>query len=590
VTAHPETAPPETAQPEAAHTATASAEPVLGSRPFSRFLAHAVTQVKGLYLSVVLTWTVIYGLPLIIGLAVAKIIDRAGDGKVDATTWWLLALAVGLMVLRAVVLWAGLQLTFVLIFKTSAWLKILVLTGLLSRPAERDKAVGNGETINRLRDDTEEIGGLLEWTTDLSYRSVLIVVAIGVLASTNVIMCIPLLLLLLGLLASVVLKNRVADLQMQIRVEQGRIGGAIGDTLTGIRDLRLSGAIGGRMARLEQSFAQRRRLQQRHQVYSDLLSDLFRNLVMIGIVAVLLTASVQIAAGKFTIGDLVLFIIYSGWLAQHMSFFGKVFARYQGGKVSYQRLAETGTAPEPVRDAGPRVEPLRELRATGLTRTAADGGSAPEPVDLIVRPGELVAVAGAIGAGKSTIIRTVLALQPDGVGEVIWNGTVVTGDRSRLGAPHIGYARQSSRFVAGSIRDNLRLGDDLTEECMVRALTAVHLAPGTPDLPKGLDTFIESGEASRLSGGQRQRLALARMLCRPAEVYLVDDCDSSLDGPTARDIWQTVTRDWPGAWLVVSHNPDLLALADHVVRVTRRARPPAVTAEPAVGKTARASS
>lgn len=533
---------------------------------------------KGLYLVVAMTWTVIYGLPLIIGLAVSRLIDRVGDGRVDSTTWWLLVLAVVLMALRAVVLWGGLQLTFVLIFKTSAWLKIRVLRGLLSRPPARDKAVSNGDTINRLRDDTEEIGGLLEWTTDVFYRSLLLVIAITVLASTDLLMTIPLLLLLGGLFASIYLKNRVAALQTQIRVEQGRIGGAITDTLTGIRDLRLSGAITGRMARLEQGFAGRRRLQQRHQVFADLLSDLFQNLIMIGIAVVLLTASVQIAAGEFTVGELVLFITYSSWLGQQMSFYGKVFARYQGGKVSYQRLAETSSGAESAPATDALAEPLRELTVSSLTRAAPDGGPAPEPVNFTVRPGELVAIVGAIGAGKSTVVRALLALQPDAAGEVNWNGTAVTGDRDRLSAPHTSYARQSPRFVAGTVRDNLRLGDDsITEECVNRALTAVHLIPGTPELPEGLDTFIDSGEASRLSGGQRQRLALARMLCRPAEVYLVDDCDSSLDSPTARDIWQTMTRDWPGAWVVVSHNPDLLALADTVVRVTRRTEPSIVT-------------
>lgn len=561
------------ASPSGAH------EQPLGSQPFSRFLAHAVSQVKGLYLVVAMTWTVIYGLPLVIGLAVSRLIDRAGDGRVDSTTWWLLTLAVVLMVVRAVVLWGGLQLTFVLIFKTSAWLKMRVLRGLLSRPAARDKAVSNGETINRLRDDTEEIGGLLEWTTDVFYRSLLLVVAVTVLASTDLVMTIPLIVLLGGLFVSVYLKNQVATLQTQIRVEQGRIGGDITDTLTGIRDLRLSGAITGRMARLEQSFAGRRRLQQRHQVFVDLLADLFQNLIMIGIALVLVTAAFRISAGDFTIGELVLFITYSSWLGQQMSFYGKVFARYQGGKVSYQRLAETSSGVEHVPATDAPVEPLRELRVSGLTRTAANGGPASEPIDFTVRPGELVAIVGAIGAGKSTVVRSMLALQPDAAGEIHWNGTAVTGDRGRLGAPHISYARQSPRFVAGSVRDNLRLGDDsITEECMNRVLTAVHLSPGTPELPEGLDTFIDSGEASRLSGGQRQRLALARMLCRPAEVYLVDDCDSSLDNSTARDIWQTVTRDWPGAWVVVSHNPDLLTLADTVVRVVRRPEPSVVTA------------
>jgi ATP-binding cassette, subfamily B, bacterial len=553
-------------------------EPPLGSQLFSRFLVHAASQVKSIYLAVTMTWTVVYGLPLIIGLAVSQLIDRVQDGRIDSATWWLLVLAVVLMALRAVVLWGALQLTFVLIFKTSAWLKIRVLRGLLSRPAARDKAVSTGETINRLRDDTEEIGGLLEWTTDVFYRSLLLVIAVIVLASTDLIMTIPLVLLLGGLFASIFLKNRVAALQAQIRVEQGRIGGAITDTLTGIRDLRLSGAITSRMAWLEQDFAGRRRLQQRHQVFSDLLSDLFQNLVMIGIAVVLLTASWQITEGDFTIGELVLFITYSSWLGQQMSFYGKVFARYQGGKVSYQRLAETSSGVESAPATVALAEPLRELAVSSLTRAAQDGGPAPEPVSFTVRPGELVAIVGAIGAGKSTVVRAMLALQPDAVGVIHWNGTAVTGDRDRLGTPHISYARQSPRFVAGTVRDNLRLGDDsVTEECMNQALTAVHLDPGAPELPEGLDTFIDSGEASRLSGGQRQRLALARMLCRPAEVYLVDDCDSSLDGPTARDIWHAMTRDWPGAWVVVSHNPDLLALADTVVRVTRRTEPSVTT-------------
>jgi ATP-binding cassette subfamily B protein len=59
------------------------------------------------------------------------------------------------------------------------------------------------------------------------------------------------------------------------------------------------------------------------------------------------------------------------------------------------------------------------------------------------------------------------------------------------------------------------------------------------------------------------------MLCRPADVYVVDDCDSSLDGPTARAIWATLPRQWPAAWIVVSRNEDLLAAADVVVNVTR---------------------
>jgi len=544
--------------------------PEIGTVPFSRFLHRAGSRLKFLYLAAMGAWSLIYGIPLIVGALISDILYQADKPPVGDGTWWLLGAAVGLMALRAAVLWGGLQLTFTLIFQTSAWIKVQVLGRLLGRPSAKASVRSNGEILNRLRDDGDEIGGLLEWTTDLIYRSVLLVVAIGVLAYSDLVMTIPLVLLLGGLWASTVLKNRVALLQAETRVQQGRIGTEITDALTGIRDLRLSGAVDGRLTALEQRFAERRKVQLRHQVYLDLLSDLFRNLVMVGTALVLLTASIRIASGDFTVGKLVLFLTYASWLGQQMYFFGKILARYQGGKVSYGRLAELASGGEPPTASADRSEPLRELTVTELTCVAPDGVSAPHPVSFSVRPGQLVAITGEIGSGKSTVIRSLLALQPGVLGSVRWNGTDVTGNPAWLSSPQVGHARQQSRFVNGTVRENLVLGaEDITPEQIDKAMAAVHLRPGSAELPQGLDTYLDSGAAGQLSGGQRQRLALARMLCRPAEVYVVDDGDSSLDGPTARAIWQTLPKQWPAAWIVVSHNADVLAAADVVVTVTR---------------------
>ncbi|MFE0041904.1 ATP-binding cassette domain-containing protein [Streptomyces albireticuli] len=540
----------------------------LGTVPFSRFLPRCGSRLKALYFSAMTAWSAIYGIPLLAGAAISAMLERAAGPAEGSGVWWLLAVTVALMVLRAAALWGGLQLTFVLIFRTSAWIKVTVLGRLLRRPASHAAVRGNGEILNRLRDDSDEIGGLLEWTTDLIYRSVLLVVAVTVLAVSDLVMTIPLLLLLGGLWASVALKNRVAALQAETRVRQGIIGSEVADTLTGIRDLRLSGVIGERLRGLERRFAWRRGVQLRHQVYLDLLSDLFRNLVMVGTAVVLLTVSVRVANGDFSVGKLVLFLTYTGWLGQQMYFFGRILARYQSGKVSYGRLAELAPAeePSPARAPSAAEGPLRELTVTALTCEAPAGVTAPEPVSFRVRPGQLVAVTGDIGSGKSTLVRSLLALQPEVRGRVCWNGVDVTGDQDWLSAPRVGHARQQSLFLRGTVRDNLLLGTEgITTEHLERVMAAVHLRPGSPELPDGLGTRLDSGAASRLSGGQRQRLALARMLCRPAELYVVDDCDSSLDGATARSIWRTLPGQWPGAWIVVSHNPDLLKAADTVV-------------------------
>lgn len=130
------------------------------------------------------------------------------------------------------------------------------------------------------------------------------------------------------------------------------------------------------------------------------------------------------------------------------------------------------------------------------------------------------------------------------------------------------------RLLRGTIRDNLMLGSDVAPELVERAMEAVDLRPGSAELPLGLETRLDSGNAGQLSGGQCQRLALARMLRRPAELYIVDDCDSSLDADTARELWRRLPEAWAGAWIVVSHNPDLLPAANRVVTVGRRLAAP----------------
>lgn len=538
--------------------------PRVGTLSFPRFLFRCGARSRGLYFGTMSVWSLIYGLPLVIGALVSDLLSAAATPPVSGWAWALLYLTVGLMVVRAIALWGGLQLTFVLIFRTSAWIKTQVLGRFLRRAASAG-VPGNGEILNRLRDDSDEIGGLLEWTTDLIYRSALFVLAVLVLALSDLVMTIPLVLLAGGLLVSVFLKKRVAVLQAETRVRQGRIGADIADALTGVRDLRLSDRIGGRLAAFERDFADRRKVQLRHQIYLDLLSDLFRNLVLVGTAVVLLTAGVRVADGGFSVGKLVLFLTYAGWLGQQMYFFGKILARYQSGTVSYRRLTDLAGADTPAATSTSDTEPLRELVVTDLACAAAH-----RPVSFTVRPGRLVVITGEIGSGKSTVIRGLLGRQPDTLGTVRWNDTDITGETDRLGAPHVGYAGQQSKFLQGSLRDNLVLGTDgITDERIERVMAAVHLRPGTGELPGGLATQLDSGAATQLSGGQRQRLALARMLCRDADLYVVDDCDSSLDGPTARDIWRTVLADWPAAWIVVSRNEDLVAMADDVITVTR---------------------
>ena len=136
--------------------------------------------------------------------------------------------------------------------------------------------------------------------------------------------------------------------------------------------------------------------------------------------------------------------------------------------------------------------------------------------------------------------------------------------------PRVSYAGQSPRFLRGTLEDNVVLGaSTMTRQDVERSMRSVHLDPGSAELAEGVATKLYSGDAGQLSGGQRQRLALARMLSREAEMYVVDDCDSSLDASTARLIWQEMRRQRNAVWIVVSQNPTLLEIADRVITLKR---------------------
>lgn len=545
---------------------------VTGSRSdLIRFLFQQAVRIKGLYLSCLASWSSVYALPLLIGSMTATLIDKAGAKPMDPHVEWLLMAIIGLMILRAVVLLSALQFTFKLIFKTSAWIKIDIIDRLLRRPSELIYA-GSGEILNRLRDDSDELGGLLEWTTDLIYRSTLSIFAIIVLTTTDLVIAIPLLFLLSGLFISVLLKNKVAALQLETRHQQGRIEAAVTDTLKGIRDLRFAGTLENHhMNHLEQKFTERRGVLVKQQFFADLLSDLFRNLMLFGTSVVLLTMSFRVQSNGFEVGKLVLFLTYSSWLSQQMYFFGKILARYQNGKVALFRLNQLH-----IDDCGklPRAhkitEPLREFVVEGLIYGTPTKTSAPAPITFKVRPGELVAITGKIGAGKSLVLRSLLGLNPAVDGRVFWNEIEITGNYEWMRSPRVAYASQSPRFLRGSLRENIKLGSSQLSSVEIEAaMRSVQLNPGSAELLQGADTQLDSGDALQLSGGQRQRLALARMLVSPAELFLVDDCDSSIDSSTARRIWQTIKANRNAAWIVVSQNPVLLELSDRVITIMR---------------------
>ncbi len=275
-------------------------------------------------------------------------------------------------------------------------------------------------------------------------------------------------------------------------------------------------------------------------------------LVSLSLLVLLAVGGPQIASGALTIGDFSALTLYIERLVFPTALLGFTITAYQRGQVSLERIdALLGVEPT-IRDAPTALPLLLEkvqgrIEARGLTFSFANfdfnsetGSSAAAPaldgLHFCIEPGQMVAVVGPIGAGKSTLANAIphlLEIQP---GQLFLDGRDIT--HLQLGSLRraIAYVPQESFLFSATVRDNIRYGKPEAEDWEVEwAAKAAHIHAEILNFPRGYDTLV--GERGiTLSGGQRQRVALARALLVDAPILILDDSLSSVDNQTAQSI------------------------------------------------------
>ena len=185
-------------------------------------------------------------------------------------------------------------------------------------------------------------------------------------------------------------------------------------------------------------------------------------------------------------------------------------------------------------------------------------------VDLALAPGEVVALVGATGSGKSTLCHLLAHLYEPAAGTVRMNGVDLRHAEPDSIRAHVALAFQEAFLFGDSVRENLTLGQDVAEDDVRWALARARADRFVARLPHGLDQ--ELGERGiTLSGGQRQRLALARALLRRPGLLMLDDATSAVDATIEQQILEGLRTSLHATTLIVAHRVSTIALADRVV-------------------------
>jgi len=256
----------------------------------------------------------------------------------------------------------------------------------------------------------------------------------------------------------------------------------------------------------------------------------------IGVGLVTWAGGIQIVNGTLTVGSLVAFTSYLFLLLQPLIVLGFGAQQIARASASAERLFEILDAPEdvtqaPNAEALPRLEGRVEFRDVHLRYPGAASETL-AGVNLTIEPDTTVAVVGATGSGKTTLVNLVPRFYDPTQGVVLVDGHDVRGVTLASLRGQIGFVMQDPVLFSGSVWDNIAYGrPDATSEAVERAARAAQAHEFIAGLPDGYRTRV--GERGvRLSGGQRQRISIARALLIDPRILVMDDSTSSVDSQT----------------------------------------------------------
>ena len=286
--------------------------------------------------------------------------------------------------------------------------------------------------------------------------------------------------------------------------------------------------------------------------------------------ATLVTGAIMVADGQITVGQLTAFIMLQLNLLWPIEAAGWVMAHGNEAMSAADRLYEVLDTEPAIRDrpgakAVDRSAVLGRLRFEGVRFSFDDDDrEVLRGVDLEVRPGETLAIAGRTGSGKTTLVSLPSRLNDPTGGRITLDGTDIRDLKLESLRSVVTTAFEEATLFSMSVRENLALGRPDADDRDIEQAVRVAQAEFVYDLPYGLDTRIGEQGLS-LSGGQRQRLALARaVVVRPA-VLVLDDPLSALDVHTEELVERALERVLADTTaLVVVHRPSTVALADRV--------------------------
>ncbi len=498
--------------------------------------------------------------------------DRLGDDQ------RLLAAAFGFMLLVVTVAQGGAAFAYeylngVIQERATHALRRHVFDHIQSLPLEYFDQNRVGDILKRITEDSGKIMvALVTSMADLLVNSIKFIGFAGVMFYLNwrfsiiVLAYVPLLFALYG-----TFRENIRITAREARTQEGEIMNLTLETLGAIREVKAFGREKEQLAQFESHERERVRSALRSIRWEASFSPVVDFIQAVSTAAVLWYGVSQMLIGQFTVGGLLIFIAYLKDMYSPLRKFSKLSVALQKAAVSGDRLGKVLDADIKMVDA-PDARPLGRVKgevvfeAVSFAYPSAPDKQIVEDVVLSFRPGEVVALVGGTGSGKTTLMNLLMRFYDVVDGRILLDGHDIRQVRVADLRRQFAIVPQESVLFAASIRDNIAYGDpSAPDEAIVAAAKAANAHDFILALPQGYATVV--GErGGTLSGGQRQRLAIARAILRDAPILVLDEPTAALDAASEALVMGALERLIQGrTTLIIAHRLATVRKADKIV-------------------------
>ena len=503
--------------------------------------------------------------------AMKRAIDVA-SGTVEGNLYWAVGVMAVLILLDFALNIAGTWVRNILGIKAQNRMQQRMLDRLLRAEWKGRNHHHSADILNRLEFDVNNVVNFLTETipSTLSVLAMFIGAFLYLFSMDKVLAVIVIGIFPMFLAVSKIYVGQMRHLTRQVRDSDSKVQSVLQETIQHrmlIKTLESDSAMVERLGNTQSEL--------RHRVVRRTKFSVFSNMVVnfgfaFGYLVAFLWAAIRMSAHTLSFGGMTAFLQLVNRIQGPARNLTKLVPAFVSVFTAAERLMELEEDPLEEQGTPIYIKAPCGIRLQNIGYAYEDGGGDKviDGLSFDFKPGSCTAILGETGAGKTTLVRMILALVQPQDGKIeIYHGSTHQA-LSPLHRCNFVYVPQGNTLMSGTIRENLRLGKlDATDEEMLEALHT-SCADFVNDLPDGLNTLC-SEQGGGLSEGQAQRIAIARSLLRDRSVMLFDEATSALDPDTERQLLNNILSAHDKTIIFITHRPAVIDYCDQTLKLEK---------------------